>query len=376
MQVQRPVVKALPQANRPRFTSNTPRPQVNKSNTFKPITRSPPPFEAPAPSLRSNKLDDIFGPSMSLQPSNSIALMTRGISLLSITQLRDLLRDYSLPTGGNKHVLVNRLIIFLETIGQNQQNILTAFSAKLKRLLSIEADDAASPAHSEEGSPQQQSPSTQNLPAEIVQQLLTTSPSAIYETTDHSPAYGPFLAVLNNTYSFQLSTLDNNHAPVLQFTPTFSSVLLSRIVIQLNGAFVTLRGPSFWTDLKHCLDRQVTLQVVSVEPATEIVGVVKWMKQASLQQMIQMICMKEPAMKMPLSGTSIPNGVCPLTRKIITRPGRGVNCMHGECYDISGFICYAMKNNAWQCPICRKLLSLEEIRVDPYYFALASGAQV
>ncbi|EAY12125.1 SAP domain containing protein [Trichomonas vaginalis G3] len=95
------------------------------------MSRSPPPFEAPTQGSHNKKVDEIFEQQPQLQQSTNVALLSRGISLLSITQLRDLFRDYSLPTGGNKNVLVNRLIIFLETFGQNQQNILTAFSAKL-----------------------------------------------------------------------------------------------------------------------------------------------------------------------------------------------------------------------------------------------------
>ncbi|EAX88006.1 SAP domain containing protein [Trichomonas vaginalis G3] len=377
-QVARPVVHALPQSNRPRFTANTPRPTLNKSNAFKPITRSPPPFEAPAPSVKATKADEIFPQNMQLQPTNNIALLTRGISLLSITQLRDLLRDYSLPTGGNKHVLVNRLIIFLETIGQSQQNLLSAFSAKLKKLLSIDADESASPSHSEEGSPTPQMQPAQTIPPEISQSLLQGSPSSLYELSDNNPAFGPVLISvnMNNSHSFTITTADKTLIPILQFVSAYPTVVISRIVIQIDGTFLTMRGPNFYTEMKQFMDRPTSFQVVSVEPETEIVGAIRWMKQVSIHRMIQMICMKEPARKMPLSGSSIPNGICPLTRKVIVRPGRGVNCMHGECYDISGFLCNAIKNNSWQCPICRKQVTLEEIRIDPFYFALASGSPV
>lgn len=379
MQVARPTIKPVPQqGNRPRFQATTPRPQVKHTNTFRPMSRSPPPFESPSSVQHNKKLEEIFGPQAQLQQSTNINLLSRGISLLSITQLRDLLRDYSLPTGGNKNVLVNRLIIFLETFGQNQQNILTQFSAKLKRLLSIEVDEAnASSPQSEETSPLPAPPVSQNLPEEVTEKLIATSPSPLYEPTELPPSLGPILVQPDNMkmlYPFSLSSQE--FIPILQFTPSFSQVLLSRVVVQINGTFINLRGPSFFTDLKDYAGRQCTLQVVSVEPPSPVVAVVRWVKQVPIQHMINQISMKEPVKKVPLSPNQTINGVCPLTHKIIARPARGVNCIHPECFDMSGFICHAMKTNSWQCPVCRKPVPIDELRIDPYYFAIASGSVV
>ena len=138
----RPGVRPVPLNASNRVQSITPRPQVRRTSQFRPMSSSPPPFELSGQS-RLSRFEDIFGSvtQSGSHPAN-IALLARGVSLLSITQLRDLLRDFSLPTGGNKHLLVNRLIIYLETFGQNQQNLLAQFSAKLKRLLSVETEDA------------------------------------------------------------------------------------------------------------------------------------------------------------------------------------------------------------------------------------------
>lgn len=339
------------------------------------MSRSLPPFEAPTQGSHNKKVDEIFEQQPQLQQSTNVALLSRGISLLSITQLRDLLRDYSLPTGGNKNVLVNRLIIFLETFGQNQQNILTAFSAKLKKLLSIDAEDPSSSPHSEESSPIQHPQIAQNLPEDILSKLFTQTPSELYESTDIQPSLGPLIVQpdsLNQPYQFTLTSPDKFCIPVLQFSPSFSTVLVSRIVVQLNGTFINLKGPSFYSDLKDLIGHPCTLQIVSIEPATSIIGVVRWMRPIPIQHMINQIALKEPVRK--ICCNQPPNGICPLTHKIITRPARGVNCMHGECFDVSGFICNSMRNNSWQCPICRKPLTIEDLRIDPYYFALASGS--
>ncbi|EAY20206.1 SAP domain containing protein [Trichomonas vaginalis G3] len=375
MEVARPTIKPVAQGNRPRFQATTPRPQINRSNTTRPISRSPPPFEAPAAIGSFKQSAEVFAQQLSLSPSSNTALLSRGIGLLSITQLRDLLRDYSLPTGGNKQVLVNRLIIFLETIGQSQQNILTAFSAKLKQLLSINTDEANSSPHSDADSPLSNPTVTQNIPLEQVQQLFAGSPSPLYEPTDLPMAFGPVSMQpnTNQVYNINLTQQDKNAIPLLQLASSFNQVVISKIVVQINGTFINLRGPNFHTSLKDYVDKQITIQIASIDPASQVIGIVRWMKQVPINIMIHQISMKEPLKKQPLQGNQIPSGVCPLTRKIIIRPGRGVNCQHGECFDISGFICNAMKNNSWQCPICRKLLPIEDLRIDPYYFAYASG---
>ena len=121
-----------------RVQSITPRPQMSRTHVPKPISRSPTPYEL-NPSQKLNLLEDIFSDTSpsgtSTQPTN-IALLARGISLLSITQLRDLLREYSLPTGGNKHILVNRLIIFLKTssiiyISRRKSRNITSYSSNI-----------------------------------------------------------------------------------------------------------------------------------------------------------------------------------------------------------------------------------------------------
>ena len=375
---QRPTIRPIPQAPSRRIMSTTPMPQMPRRNTFRPVTRSPPPFEAPNPSLRPAP-DDIFGRvAPQLQQPTNIALLSRGITLLSITQLRDLLRDYSLPTGGNKHVLVNRLIIFLETFGQNQQNILSAFSAKLKRLLSVEAEDPSSSSPHEESIPQQVPVVSQQIPQDVVQSIFSQTPSCLYEPTDVPPAYGPVVIQPNfgsTSFNFNITNVGTGVVPILQFSPSYIGGVVSRVVIQINGVFLNLRSPGLWSDMKDFIDRPGSFQIISIDPAVPVVATIRWVKPVPVQQLILQIAQKDPPPKMPASGGPI-TGVCPLTRKIIVRPARGATCMHGECFDLTGFICSSMKNNTWQCPICRKPLSMEELRIDPYFFALASGVQV
>jgi len=369
-------VRPIPISPTARVQSVTPMPQVRRSNIVRPMAHSPPPFEAPSPPIRSFVNDESYNQSNQMQHPTNISLLSRGISLLSITQLRDLLRDYSLPTGGNKHVLVNRLIIFLETFGQNQQNLLVQFSTKLKRLLSVEAEDHSpsnSPQNDETTPPSQ--PQFPSLPPEIAAQFGSNSPSCLYEPTEIPNPFGPHLIQPGTSFPFLLSSQGSTFTPILQVQSGYPGSVISRIVLSINNVYINLRFPALWAELKDFIDRPGTIHFATVEPATPIVVAIRWMKIVTVPQLCNIVSFRDPAPKMPLNNAQKPNGVCPLTRKIIARPSRGVGCMHGECFDLSGFICYAMKNNAWQCPICRKPLQAEELRIDPYYFAIASGAQ-
>ena len=370
-----------PKAVRPTFShpnhrvqAVTPMPQVTRTNMFRPMAHSPPPFEAPNPSLRFNNNDDIFIQMPQIQQTTNISLLSRGITLLSITQLRDLLRDYSLPTGGNKHVLVNRLIIFLETFGQNQQNLLNQFSTKLKKLLSVEAEDhsSSSPQFEENlNSPPQQ---YQSLPSEITNQFLLTSPTCLYEPTDIIPAFGPFLIQQNISFNFNLTSPGSNLIPILQFSNIFPNTILSRIVLSINNVYLNLRHPIFWADLKELIDKSINVQIISIEPTNiSIIVVVRWLKIIPILQLVQNITERDFPQKIPLNNLNKSNSICPLTHKIITKPARGYTCMHGECFDLTGFLCYSLKNNSWQCPICRKTLLPEDLRIDPYLFSLINN---
>lgn len=41
---------------------------------------------------------------------------------------------------------------------------------------------------------------------------------------------------------------------------------------------------------------------------------------------------------------------------MIDTPVRGINCNHGQCFDLNTYInfMYNMQNRNWKCPICNK----------------------
>ena len=358
----RPSVRPIPLNASRRVQSITPMPQVRRMSQFRPMASSPPPFEGTG-QTRLSQFEDIFG-SVSVtgsQPSN-IALLARGVSLLSIAQLRDLLRDFSLPTGGNKHLLVNRLIIYLETFGQNQQNLLTQFSAKLKRLLSVEPDDTSRIQVPDDPLPQPTSVDPPHL-------LSVPSPSCLYEPVDAPAPFPPVVLQppMAMTQAFTIPEAPSGSVPILQFFPAYPDAQIQRLAVQIGGVMTYLRGGALWYELRDFVNRQGTVQVLQIEPLVPIMMVIRWMRVVPVIQLVQKIVTANDPM--PVAAGSAVDPVCPLTRKLIARPARSVRCAHAQCFDLTGFLCSAIKNNVWTCPVCHAQVQPEELRVDPNFFA-------
>ncbi|RCV36690.1 hypothetical protein SETIT_8G002400v2 [Setaria italica] len=63
---------------------------------------------------------------------------------------------------------------------------------------------------------------------------------------------------------------------------------------------------------------------------------------------------------------------CPMTASRIQIAGRFKPCAHMGCFDLEAFIEINQRSRKWQCPICLKNYSLENIIIDPYFNRIAS----
>jgi len=59
--------------------------------------------------------------------------------------------------------------------------------------------------------------------------------------------------------------------------------------------------------------------------------------------------------------------VCPCSLVPISCPGRGVNCLHNQCFDLIEFLSLSLENG-WHCPICGQILDYDSLRFDHSYF--------
>ena len=56
--------------------------------------------------------------------------------------------------------------------------------------------------------------------------------------------------------------------------------------------------------------------------------------------------------------------ICPLTRKRLAKPARGINCTHLECYDLATYIELGFNSFKWTCPVCQKYAPSIELKLD------------
>ncbi|KAK3118184.1 hypothetical protein QOZ80_9BG0695440 [Eleusine coracana subsp. coracana] len=66
---------------------------------------------------------------------------------------------------------------------------------------------------------------------------------------------------------------------------------------------------------------------------------------------------------------------CPMTASRIRVAGRFKPCAHMGCFDLEAFIEINQRSQKWQCPICLKNYSLENIIIDPYFNRITSLIQ-
>jgi hypothetical protein len=295
------------------------------------------------------------------QGASNLGIISRALQLLSMSQLRQLLRDCSLPTSGNKHDVIQKIMIYLQTFGPKQPNIVIQFSLKLKALLNI--DEL-----------QQQEVKRSPVSNDLKDLLFKESPSILFEPTEAQPLLYPIVIepVLPSKLIQIGKTGDKSLIPVFQIVPESPDQQLKMVTTQINGKFIQFNSPIFWRSIPELEIRSGVFQILFVEPRVKIVATVRLMKRVPVEAVAEKICAMDPA---PVITPERPlRGVCPLSRKISITPARSVHCKHAECFDLTYFLSHAFRTNNWICPICYTQITAEDFRVDcEYYKNVASG---
>jgi hypothetical protein len=97
----------------------------------------------------------------------------------------------------------------------------------------------------------------------------------------------------------------------------------------------------------------------------EVLASIEWRNPDTIEDIVQEI-INEKQMEIPPM-MNIITDECPLGKKQIVVPGRGSECQHCQCFDLSTFIKYGQSTGDWKCPICGKLLSIDSLRYDPSF---------
>lgn len=64
--------------------------------------------------------------------------------------------------------------------------------------------------------------------------------------------------------------------------------------------------------------------------------------------------------------------ICPILKKKFELPSRGGNCSHLECFDLNAYLELNRSKSHWQCPICAKKASFDELYVDSCFVDILS----
>lgn len=290
----------------------------------------------------------------------SISILSRGLRLLSIAQLRSLVRDYSLPTSGNKEALTSRLIMYVETFCPTQKNLLVELSIKLKAILS----NGSATEYSD-----RQTPYLENIPTDIENILTKESPSLLLESTDLPPAFGPVQVEVgfDNMKPFVLANHSSDCVPIMQIVPASPGNQLHQVMVSVSGCPETLGNGVFWIQIPDLHNKPILVTVTSVVPPMPVILIIRWMRRVKIDKLTEVIIGGGQEQLTDYNTDSKMSGICPLSRKIITTPARSIKCEHNECFDLTAFLSFAYRNNAWNCPICSCKMLPEDLRVDPTY---------
>ncbi|KAF8577886.1 hypothetical protein K439DRAFT_1654979 [Ramaria rubella] len=58
---------------------------------------------------------------------------------------------------------------------------------------------------------------------------------------------------------------------------------------------------------------------------------------------------------------------CPLSYMRVNTPCRSIQCPHAQCFDATSWFSMMEQTTTWLCPVCDKLLNVEELIIDGYF---------
>ncbi|ESR49501.1 hypothetical protein CICLE_v10031116mg [Citrus x clementina] len=73
-----------------------------------------------------------------------------------------------------------------------------------------------------------------------------------------------------------------------------------------------------------------------------------------------------------IADSIIVNLRCPMSGSRIRVAGRFKPCVHTGCFDLETFVELNQRTRKWQCPICMKNYSLEDLIIDPYFHRITT----
>jgi hypothetical protein len=316
-----------------------------------------------ATSSRANRIVELT--TAASQPGN-FPLVSRGLQLLAITQLRQLLREYSLPTGGNKLTLVTRLVMYLETFGTRQESFLVQFSVKLRKFLASEEPGAG---------PDDPEDFPETTPDDISRMIFQNAPSCLYDLTCDPFVFGPVPVPARWPSAILVVAqieIPDDRLPFLDFAAADTHAPLQKVILTVNDEYVALTDHHFLHPLPALGKGEVAIQVQSADPDQPLVFGIRWFRKVTIEEVVKRTVEGPRAADPPVERPTM-SGICPFSRRVITCPTRGVQCGHWQCFDLMPWIIAGAHTNSWSCPICHLPIKSNELRFDPQFLMNITG---
>jgi hypothetical protein len=61
---------------------------------------------------------------------------------------------------------------------------------------------------------------------------------------------------------------------------------------------------------------------------------------------------------------------CPLAYTRMSIPAKGKNCQHQQCFDMSAYVQFSMRQQLWHCPICHNAAAFVDLLIDDFFCTL------
>jgi len=100
--------------------------------------------------------------------------------------------------------------------------------------------------------------------------------------------------------------------------------------------------------------------------STDVTASVQWQLPDDIGWYVRKITDEFPKMEIK-PGMQVISDVCPISGKVIRSSGRGVDCIHCQCFDLEAFLTRARDTGCWKCPVCGNILAFSTLRHDPSY---------
>lgn len=312
---------------------------------------------------------------MNHQEDPRVRFVKKSLRYLKISQLKEILSNYSVPVSGPKKELENRIIRLVETFVDSKSDFWNDFSQVLKLCISQIGE------YSEIKKDVDKDEEIDHLKGQIDPQIFRVIdrfklPISVLFSSEEPEIISSFFilpslgkpidlklppVVSPCTYVFQIivpSNIKKTDLTFREFQFSFNDMILS-----MNPSKKWMILPTQRSQIEY------SLTPLSVDPFIPIIAAVKIVRIISTKELTEIIIKTHPLAEKIDFITPHPKYICPLTRKVMIHPARGTKCSHGECFDLSGFLAFSIKNNNWNCPICHQNILPDELVIDPFFFS-------